>query len=516
MSLDPGVRRARAGHLPGSSSPPGWPMSRASGAGPRGGSPNGGRLEAEPNARHEPAQFPVARADPHGPGPGRGAHDQGDESRSHRCAGVLGRLHHGRPGRLLRPALEAGDHPRQAAGSPGGQAAGVRSPDLSGGAEPGPGLDDLHHPLPGVRRDGPAGHRQRRGHDHSGRRHRQVEDGLPGGGHLLSHPRPAARLLALRLDPQGDLPPLHPAQPALQFLLGHGRAAALGCRHPRHLERHLLFPRLLEGGGTKHPGRRRPPHRAQGFRRTLNVPQVSPRRPVLGIPCRDARDARWSVVRVPTWGVPMIRKYLLAGLFTLLPLVVTLWILRGIFTALVGIFRDPLTFLAHLIHVPDPPTWALALFSALATVLLLLLVGALMGNFIGRQLLSWLDELMMSLPVVKTVYGATRQLMGAIQSGRGGSFKEVVAVEWPHPGSYTLGFVASRDCSWAIPGGQGMLAVYIPTAPNPTSGYVIMIEASKVRPADLSADQALTWAISGGVVVPPRTGTGSFRLPEKP
>jgi uncharacterized membrane protein len=212
----------------------------------------------------------------------------------------------------------------------------------------------------------------------------------------------------------------------------------------------------------------------------------------------------------------MIRKYLLAGLFTLLPLVVTLWILKGIFTALVGIFREPLTFLAHLIHVPDPPTWSLALFSALATVLLLLVVGALMGNFIGRQLLAWMDELMMSLPVVKTVYGATRQLMGAIQSGQGGSFKEVVVVEWPHPGSFTLGFVASRDCSWAIPGGQGMIAVYVPTAPNPTSGYVVMIEASKVKPADLTADQALTWAISGGVVVPARTGTGSFRMPEKP
>lgn len=212
----------------------------------------------------------------------------------------------------------------------------------------------------------------------------------------------------------------------------------------------------------------------------------------------------------------MIRKYLLAGLFTLLPLVVTLWILKGIFTALVGISREPLTWVAHLARMPDPPTWALAALSALATVLLLLGVGALMGNFIGRQLLGWMDELMMSLPVVKTVYGATRQLMGAIQSGQGGSFKEVVIVEWPHPGSHTLGFVASRDCSWAIPGGQSLIAVYIPTAPNPTSGYVVMIEASKVQPADLSADQALTWAISGGVVTPPRPGTGSFRMPGKP
>ena len=198
----------------------------------------------------------------------------------------------------------------------------------------------------------------------------------------------------------------------------------------------------------------------------------------------------------------MIRKYLLAGLFTLLPLVVTLWILKAIFNALVGIFRGPLTWVAHKIHVPDPPTWGLALFSALATVLLLLLVGALVGNFIGRQVLAWLDELMLHVPVVKSIYGATRQLMGAIQSGQGGSFKDVVLVEWPHAGAFTLGFVASRDCSWAVPGGEGMVAVYVPTSPNPTSGYVIMLEASKVRLVDLTADQALTWAVSGGVVAP--------------
>jgi len=198
----------------------------------------------------------------------------------------------------------------------------------------------------------------------------------------------------------------------------------------------------------------------------------------------------------------MFRKYLLAGLFTLLPLLVTLWILKAIFNTLVGIFRGPLTWVAHQIHVPDPPTWGLALFSALAMVLLLLMVGALVGNFIGRQILAWLDELMLQVPVVKSIYGATRQLMGAIQSGQGGSFKDVVLVEWPHAGAFTLGFVASRDCSWAVPGGEGMIAVFVPTSPNPTSGYVIMLEAAKVRPVDLNADQALTWAVSGGVVVP--------------
>jgi len=210
----------------------------------------------------------------------------------------------------------------------------------------------------------------------------------------------------------------------------------------------------------------------------------------------------------------VIRRYLLAGLFTLLPMVVTIWILRWIFDALVGIFKGPLVLIYTVLHLPEPGYWTLAFFSAIATILLLMLVGALVGNFIGRQLLLWMDELMLRVPVVKGVYGATKQLINAIQSGQGtnsgGGFKEVVLVEWPHPGSYTLGFVAHRDCSWAMEGGEHMIAVYIATAPNPTSGYVVMVDASKVRPVQLRPDQALTWAVSGGVIIP-----SSVLIPEK-
>ncbi len=210
----------------------------------------------------------------------------------------------------------------------------------------------------------------------------------------------------------------------------------------------------------------------------------------------------------------MIRKYLLTGIFTLLPMVVTLWILKAIFNGLVGIFREPLAWIVQLMRLPDLPYWALALFSALVTLLLLATVGALVGNFAGRQIMDWLDELMLHVPVVKSIYGATRQLMSAVQSGQGGSFKEVVLLEWPHEGAHTLGFVASRDCGWALPGEPGRIAVYVPTAPNPTSGYVVMVDQAKVRPLDLTPDQALTWAVSGGVVAPQRTGTGAFRLPD--
>lgn len=198
----------------------------------------------------------------------------------------------------------------------------------------------------------------------------------------------------------------------------------------------------------------------------------------------------------------MIRKYLLVGCFTLLPLVVTVWIVRAIFSILVDAFREPLTWASLQMDFKPPAYWEIALVSAVSTVLIVLLVGVLMGNFLGKQLLAWLDELMDNIPVIKGIYGSTKRLMTAIQSGGGGSFKEVVLVEWPHPGSYTLGFLARRDCSWAMAEGEKMVAVYIPTAPNPTSGYVIMIDPGKLRTTNVKPEEAFTWAVSGGVVAP--------------
>jgi len=199
----------------------------------------------------------------------------------------------------------------------------------------------------------------------------------------------------------------------------------------------------------------------------------------------------------------MVRRYLLAGFFTLLPAAVTLWILQAIFDGLVNIFEGPANWFSGQLGLPKPPYWELALASVVATLLLLFLVGLLVGNIFGKQLLSWLDEVVMRIPLVKGIYGATKQLMNAIQSGQGGSFKEVVLVEWPHPGSYTMGFVAHRNCGWtSAPETAGCIAVYIPTAPNPTSGYVVMLDEAKVKPLPVGPEEALTWAISGGVVAP--------------
>ena len=199
----------------------------------------------------------------------------------------------------------------------------------------------------------------------------------------------------------------------------------------------------------------------------------------------------------------MIKKHLLAGFFTLLPSIVTIWTLRTIFDALVSVFYGPTNWLSHVCGVSAPTYWQLATASALATLLLLLLVGVLVGNFIGVRILGWLDKSVMHIPIVRTIYGATKQLMNSIQNGQGGNFKDVVMVEWPQPGYYTLGFVANRNCKWTnLTKSDELIAIYIPTAPNPTSGYIIMLSDSKITPTNISPEEALTWAISGGVVGP--------------
>ena len=202
----------------------------------------------------------------------------------------------------------------------------------------------------------------------------------------------------------------------------------------------------------------------------------------------------------------MIRKRFLAGLFSLLPLGITVWLLKAIFQILIGFFRTPLQWAASLIGLGELAYWQEAFFSILAMLCLLLAVGALVQHFIGRRLLGWVDSLMLNIPGAKSIYGATKQLMGAIQSGKGGSFKEVVLFAWPSPTSRMIGFVSNRSCPWAEKEGSKLVTVFVPTSPLPTSGYVVMVDESNVWPLDITPEQALTWVVSGGAVTPTEIG----------
>jgi uncharacterized membrane protein len=192
-----------------------------------------------------------------------------------------------------------------------------------------------------------------------------------------------------------------------------------------------------------------------------------------------------------------------------LPLGITVWLLKIVFQILIGIFEKPLLWVAHRLGMDPPVYWQQAVFSLLALAILLFAVGALVQNYVGRRLLGWFDALMMNIPVVKGVYGAIKQVMGAIQNGKGGGFREVVTIRWPGSDYRLLGFVASRDCAWAIEGGESYMTVYIPTSPNPTTGVVLMVKESEATKVDMTPDQALTWVVSTGVAVPQPHGDGA-------
>jgi uncharacterized membrane protein len=196
------------------------------------------------------------------------------------------------------------------------------------------------------------------------------------------------------------------------------------------------------------------------------------------------------------------RKRLLAGFVSILPFGITIWFLKLVFQILIGIFRGPLFWAAKSFGLPEPNYLQQAVFSAIAMAILLFAVGTLIQHLLGRWLLGWIDALMLNIPGVKSIYGATKQVMNALQSGGGGSFKEVVLVPWPHKGAKAVGFVSHRECAWATSADAHKVSVYVPSTPNPTSGFFVLYDESEVQSLNISLDEALTLIVTGGAVPP--------------
>jgi uncharacterized membrane protein len=194
-----------------------------------------------------------------------------------------------------------------------------------------------------------------------------------------------------------------------------------------------------------------------------------------------------------------LRKWFFAGLLVVLPVAITVWVLQWI----VGTLDQTLLILPVAwhpdrlfgIHIPG-----LGVVLALG---ILLVVGAITSNFIGRRLLAWSDRLMNRIPVVRSIYSGVKQVSDTLFSESGNAFRTAVLVQWPRPGVWTIGFVTGS------PGGDvanhlvgDFLSVYVPTTPNPTGGYFVMLPKSDCIELRMSVDEALRYVISMGVVVP--------------
>ncbi len=205
-----------------------------------------------------------------------------------------------------------------------------------------------------------------------------------------------------------------------------------------------------------------------------------------------------------------MKKYLITGLLIWLPLAVTLWIIDFVITAM-----DRTLLLlpeswrpesAFGIHLPG--------FGLLVSVLIIFITGLLTANFLGQRLLRWWEAAVGRIPIVNSIYASVKQVSDTMLSQKGNAFRKVVLVEFPQRGQWTMGFVVGSPGERLAPRlGEEKVTVYVPTAPKPTSGYVIMADPRELRDLDVSVDEAFKFHVSLGVVTPSESGRRRAQKP---
>lgn len=195
-----------------------------------------------------------------------------------------------------------------------------------------------------------------------------------------------------------------------------------------------------------------------------------------------------------------LRKWFFAGLLVVLPLVITVWVLQWI----LGVLDQTLLILPTDWHPDRTLGVHIPGLGVLLALAILLVVGAIASNFIGRRLLAWGDGILHRIPVVRSIYSGVKQVSDTLFSETGNAFRTAVLIEWPRPGVWTIGFVTGApggDVPNHLPGDY--LSVYVPTTPNPTGGYFVMLRKSDCIELRMTVDEALRYVISMGVVAPP-------------
>jgi uncharacterized membrane protein len=213
-----------------------------------------------------------------------------------------------------------------------------------------------------------------------------------------------------------------------------------------------------------------------------------------------------------------VKKYLIAGLLAWLPLAITIWVLTWLVGAMDGLFL----WLLQAAEAVLPGSWQ-PLFerlrhipglSILVLVAAMLLTGLFVTHIFGQWWFRQWDGLLNRIPIVKSIYSSVKQVSDTLFSTSGNAFREAVLVQYPRQGAWTIAFVTGK------PGGEvahhlagDWVSVYVPTTPNPTSGFFLMMPRSEVVALDMSVDQALKYVISMGVVVPVHNGAPVAPVP---
>ena len=205
-----------------------------------------------------------------------------------------------------------------------------------------------------------------------------------------------------------------------------------------------------------------------------------------------------------------MRKYFITGLLVLVPLAITLWVLNLI----IGTLDQSLLLL--------PPQWRPELLlgfnlpgvGTILTLVIIFITGVVTRNFVGNRLLMLWELLLKRIPVVNSIYSSVKQVSDTLLSSSGNAFRKALLVQYPREGIWTIAFQTG------VPGGDvknhlsgDYVSVYVPTTPNPTSGFFLMLKREDTIELNMSVDEALKYIVSMGVVAPPPPGTKPLIYP---
>jgi uncharacterized membrane protein len=194
-----------------------------------------------------------------------------------------------------------------------------------------------------------------------------------------------------------------------------------------------------------------------------------------------------------------MKKYLITGLLIWIPLVITIWVLKLIVDALdqtlLLVPAEMRTESVFGVHIPG--------LGVVITLAIVLLTGVFATNFFGAKLVTLWHDLLHRIPVVRSIYSSVKQISDTLFSSSGHAFRKALLVQWPQPGMWTVAFLTG------IPGGDvanhlkgDYVSVYVPTTPNPTGGYFVIVARKDTIELDMTVDEALKYIISMGVVPP--------------
>jgi len=192
-----------------------------------------------------------------------------------------------------------------------------------------------------------------------------------------------------------------------------------------------------------------------------------------------------------------MKKYLITGLLVWIPLAITLWVLHLIVTTM-----DQTLTLLPPVFLPEF-TRNIPGLGVLLTILVVLLTGVLASNILGQRLLRVWERILGRIPVVKSIYSGVKQVSDKLFTPGGQAFRKALLVQYPRPGSWTIAFQTGQPGGDVVNHLKGdYVSVYVPTTPNPTSGFFLMLPRQDVIELDMSVDEALKYVVSMGVVSP--------------